>query len=122
MHSNAEMDVMLNALEPLLERRDLIGYAAARNTRILQSELTEYYQRRDELVRTYGEPNTDENGNPDGTYSIRSDSENWPKFEKGLEQFAAIEHDPQLMTVPGEEAIGQLSGQEVLSIDWMLEF
>lgn len=39
---NAEMDVMINQLKPVLSHRDKIGYIAARNYRILAECLTEY--------------------------------------------------------------------------------
>lgn len=121
MYKNIDMELMISALEPYLKRKDVIGYAAARNTRILREELTEYTARRDELVRTYGEANTDEEGNPDGTYTLSSTSESWGKFSKELSKFAEIEHDPQLMTIPAKEVIGKLTGQEILAIDWMLD-
>ena len=41
-YSNAQMEQMLIALEPLLDRRDIVGYAAARNTRVLRAEALEY--------------------------------------------------------------------------------
>lgn len=122
MLKNVDMDNMMESLKPFLDRKDLIGYAAARNTRLLQEQLVEYHTQRDNLVRTYGEPNTDDEGNEDGTYSLRSDSANWSKFVEELSTFAEIEHDPQLMTIPAKEVIGELTGQEILDIDWMLDY
>ena len=47
---NAEMDVMINHLKPVLSHRDKIGYIAARNYRILAECLTEYQVFRNGLI------------------------------------------------------------------------
>jgi len=59
---NIDMDRMLTSLSGLLDRVDLIGYAAARNTRILRSEAQEYLNIRDSLIAELGEPQLDEDG------------------------------------------------------------
>ena len=41
---------------PLLSHRDIVGYAAARNTRVLSRSLTEYTAFRDRLVEKYERP------------------------------------------------------------------
>ena len=115
------MEQMLKALEPALEQRNKVGYAAARNARILQNELTEYLTRKNELVMEYGTPEVDENGNETGQVSISPMSENFGNFIEEIERYAQIEHDPQLMTIKYEEAIGILSGSEMLELEWMLE-
>lgn len=120
-YTNAEMDQMLTALEPMLERRDVIGYAAARNSRILRTELTEYLDVRDELVKKYGENDVDEDGNPTGQISIEFDSPNFGKFMDEFERYSSISHEPDIYKLKYDEAIGKLSGSELLSIDWMFE-
>ena len=120
-YTNQEMDSMLNALQPILERRDVIGYAAARNARILRTELTEYYKLRDELVAKYGEVEIDENGNKTGQISISVTSPNFPQFVDEMERYATITHEPEIFKIKFEEAIGQLSGTELLACEWMFE-
>ena len=61
--SNIKMEMMLEALKPILPHRDKIGYIAARNTRILNDTLTEYFTFKRELISKYGNPDKDENGN-----------------------------------------------------------
>lgn len=121
MYKNAEMEQMVGALQKHLDRRDIVGYAAARNTRILQDELKEYIERRDELVRKYGEEDKDKDGNPTGSVSLAFESPEFSKFAEELEQFAVIEHSPRLMQLKYEDAIGILSGAEILELDWMFK-
>ncbi len=117
--SNARMAEMLHQLRPLLPRRDKLGYASARNYRILSDSLTEYEVFRRELIEKYGEPGTDENGAP--TFSIQIGSPNFKLFCDELAPFSKTEHEVELMTVKYDEAIGNLSGEEILGVDWMLE-
>ena len=121
MYKNAEMEQMLGTLQKHLDRRDIVGYAAARNTRILRDELKEYLERRDELVRKYGTADTDEKGNPTGSVSLGFDSPEFSKFAEEIEQYAVIEHAPDLMQLKYEDAIGILSGAEILELDWMFK-
>lgn len=120
-YSNHEMEEMLGRLEKQLERKDVIGYAAARNARVLRSELGEYSKFRDELVMKYGEADADEEGNPTGTVSLDFKSPKFPEFVDEIQRYATIEHEPKLFKLPIGEAIGQLSGTELLELDWMFE-
>ena len=115
------MERMVGTLQKHLERRDIIGYAAARNTRILCNELKEYTERKDELVRKYGKPDLDADGNPTGSISLAFDSPEFAKFAEEIEQYATIEHSPNLMLIDYEKAIGILSGAEILELDWMFK-
>ena len=121
MFKNIDMEKMVGTLKPHLERTDVIGYAAARNTRILENELQEYVQRRDELVLKYGEEKKDEDGNPTGSVSLNFDSPKFTEFVEELEKFAVLEHEPPIMKLKYEQAIGILSGAELLELDWMFE-
>lgn len=120
-YKNIEMEKMLGALEKHLGRTDLIGYAAARNTRILRSETVEYFERREQLIREHGTPEIGEDGNPTGVYEIKVGSKGWAEYAEEIEEWALIEHKPELYRIPASEVIGKLSGAEILEIDWMLE-
>ena len=119
---NIEMEQMIAQLEPLLGRNDLIGYAAARNTRILMDETTEYRDLRHDLVMEYGTPEKDDDGNETGRYELRFDSPSWPAYEKEIAEWAMLEHEPDVYKIPAKSAIGQLTGKEMLDLEWMLEF
>lgn len=118
---NSMMNEMLRQLRPILSHRDKIGYIAARNYRILDDCLTEFQVFRDELIKKYGEVDKDENGNELPTISINVGSPNFKRFCDELEPFNNMEHEVDLMTAKFEDAIGCLSGEEILGIDWMLE-
>lgn len=118
--NNIKMEMMLETLKALLPHRDKIGYIAARNTRILNDTLTEYFTFKRDLISKYGEPDKDENGKETGTVSISPTASNFNDFLKEFDAIKNIEHDVELMTIPYEEVIGLLNGEEILELDWML--
>lgn len=119
--TNFEMFSMIETLNSHLDKKDLVGYAAARNTRILNTECAEFIKRRDELIGEYGEPYVDENGRETGQTFISPQSQNFDEFAKELEKYGFIEHDVELYQIPETDVIGVLSGNEILSLDWMLK-
>lgn len=121
MYKNFEMERMVKALEKHLDRKDVIGYAAARNTRALTEELIEYENMREDLVTEYGEEELDEAGNPTGKITLKFDSPDFPKVASKMDEFALIEHDPKIFKIKYTDVIGELSGTEIMEIDWMLE-
>ena len=110
---------MLEAMKPILPHRDKIGYVAARNTRILTDALTEYLQFKHDLINKYGEVDKDSDGNELQTVSIKPDSPNFQAFTDEFNEIKDIEHEVELMTLPYEEAIGILNGEEILALEWM---
>ena len=118
--SNVNMEMMLETLKPILPHRDKIGYIAARNTRILNDTLTEYFAFKQDLIKKYGEVDRDENGKELNTISIMPESSNFEAFTKEFDTIKDIEHEVEVMTIPYEEVIGLLNGEEILDLDWML--
>lgn len=116
---NSTMAVMLSQLKPILSHRDKIGYIAARNYRILVECLTEYEAFRNSLVEKYGEEIKDQNDQP--IIGLKVDSPNFKLFCDEMAPFNEMEHEVEIMTAKYDDVIGYLSGEEVLSIDWMLE-
>lgn len=119
--TNIEMERMLGSLAPLLSQRNMVGYAAARNTRILRDSLTEYTTMRDSLVERYGDPVTDDDGNFTGQVSIHPGTESFSKFAEDIEPFMGIVHDVDIYRISITEAIGRLSGEEILAAEWMFD-
>lgn len=111
---------MVELLRPILPHRDKIGYVAARNTRILSQTLIEYFQFKHELLKKYGDIDLDENGKQKGTVSLKPDSPNFEEFSKEFDPIKDIEHEVELMTIPYEEVIGLLNGEEILKLEFML--
>lgn len=118
---NSEMNEMRHQLRSLLSHRDKIGYAAARNYRIISEALTEYEAFKSGLIEKYGEQDKDGNGNYLPTISIKMGSSKFREFCTELEPFNNMEHEVDLMVAKYEDTIGLLSGEEILAIDWMLE-
>lgn len=118
---NIQMDRMINSLQQVLSHRDKIGYYAARNYRILNDSLIEYQNFKNSLIAKYGTTDVDSDGKELQTISIKVGSQNFDDFLKELEPFNNIEHEVELMIAKYEDAIGCLSGEEILAIDWMLE-
>ena len=52
---------------------------------------------------------------------IKVDSPNFQKFCDEMAPFNEMEHEVELMLAKYTDAIGCLSGEEILGIDWMLE-
>lgn len=118
---NSELVAMLHQLEPVLSQRNRLGYAAARNFRILSDALTEYNQFKMELIEKYGEPDRADDGAELPTVSIKVGSPEFKSFCDEMAPYNNIEQEVTLMTAKYEDTIGVLSGEEILGVDWMLE-
>lgn len=116
---NLQMETMLRQLKPVLALRDKVGYAAARNYRRLSESLTEYVAFKNELIEKYGEPEKDEDGHE--FFSIKITSPNFKSFCDELAPLGEIEQEVEIMTLNYEDAIGSLTGEELLGVDWMFE-
>lgn len=120
-YTNFRMEEMVRSLEPLMKRRDLIGYAAARNMRLLLTELTEFETMKDALIEQYGTDHTDEDGKPTGRKQITPDNPMFAEFIDELNKIGCVEHAPNLMKVVDDDVIGALSGQEIFDASWMID-
>ena len=119
--SNAQMYQYREQLKTLLERKDKLGYAAARNTRILDTELTEFDKMKNDLIIKYGTKEVDKNGKETGHITIKPDNERINDFLEEMERYSTIEHDVSLFQLNYADAIGQLSGKELLELDFMFK-
>ena len=118
---NDEMAAMADACIPHLRDGGLLGYACARNYRMLTTASLEYSAMRDDLVRRYGEKEYDADGRETGA-TITKDSPNWTKLTDALADFAGIEHEVEVFAVAASALVGILSGEEMLRIGWMLDW
>ena len=121
-YTNIDMERMMAQLEPHLGRADRIGYAAARNTRILRTETEEYLRRKQELITELGSPVLDANGNPTGNVELRFGTPEFERFEDEIRDWALMVHYPDLFTLPASDAEGAISGAEMLRIEWMFDW
>ena len=88
-------------------------------TRFLSNSLVEYETIRLSLIEKYGEEGKDERGQP--TFVLKMESPNFKTFCDELAPFNEMTHEVELMTAKYSEAEGNLTGEEILAIDWMLE-
>lgn len=79
----------------------------------------EYETIRLSLIEKYGEEGKDERGQP--TFVLKMESPNFKTFCDELAPFNEMTHEVELMTAKYSEAEGNLTGEEILAIDWMLE-
>lgn len=121
-YTNTQMEQMVAQLKPLLDRSGLIGYAAAKNTRILRDEIAEYIQAKDAAIMELGEPELDADGNETGQVSLRFDSPRFAEYKERMAGIDTAESEPRIFRVNASEVMGQLTGQEMLDLEWMLEF
>ena len=119
-YRNVELLIMSDNLEPLLSYKGKLGYTAARNYRTIADCLTEYNKFRLELVQKYGEEIKDENGNLI-SIQVPVKSDKFRLFADEMAQYNNIEHEVDIMTLPYDVVMDQLSGREFLDLDWMFE-
>ena len=60
IYKNVELNNMLKSLEKVLRYNGRVGYAAARNTRLIRDALTEFQNVQLGLMEKYGEKELDE--------------------------------------------------------------
>lgn len=117
---NEEMVRMLKQLEPLLSHKDMFGYVAARNTRVISNCLTEYNQTKADLIDRFGTKEVNEDTGLTTT-SIKIGTPAFKSFCEAMEPFNNIEHEVEIMTMKYEDTINCLTGEEILGVEWMLE-
>lgn len=106
----------MSACERHLSDRGELGYACARNLRMLAFSTSDYLARRDEAVRRHGTP-----ADGGGT-SISPRDEGWAPFLEEMGPLDAIEHEVDVTTVEASRLVGKLSGAEMLEIGFMLDW
>lgn len=118
---NYQMDNMMLALQPLLEQKGMLGYVVSRNYRKLRDAVLEYTIRKQKLIQEYGKSELDEDGNPTGGYTIDVTDKAVQDALEELNQYADIEHDVEIMKIPVEDVIDELTGNDILALEFMLE-
>lgn len=118
--SNVQLDAALSQLSPLLDEGGRFGYVAAVNFRKIRDAISEYLTIKYEIVRKYGDEVTDSEGNITD-FKISADSDGFQDFLREIAELADIEHDVDVLTIKAEDAIGHLTGNQFLQLDWMIE-
>lgn len=118
VYTNAELEKMLIQLEPILKFRNKIGYVAARNYRLISTALTEYTNFKNDLIKELG---TSEDVDGQERITLRFNSPNFPVYLEKIEPIMSVTQDVDIIKLKYEEVIGELSGEEIINLDWLLE-
>lgn len=114
--SNFQLDNMLSALSNCSTAGGIVGFAIARNYRIIASALTEYLKTKNEIIQKYGDE--DENGNLSVT-----DPEKLKAANKELSKYASLTQEVNIMKVPEDAFIESgLKGYQIILLGWMTQY
>ena len=119
--TNKEMAQMLESLYGVIDQKGMLGYAAARNLRSIRNAAREYLDIRDDLMQKYGENELDESGEKTARYLVRTNTALGRKYLEEISRYDEIEHEVEIMKIKPEDAIDQLTGRQMLAIEWMIE-
>lgn len=106
-------EVIFNAMK---NNDGIVGYALAKNYRLLNQELIEYQDIKQKLFKKYGKDN-------EGTLIIEKDTKEYNEYLKEISKFDEIEIDIDFMKVDEEDfKNSKLTGEEMnILMDYMLE-
>lgn len=100
-------------LSTMLDTKGIVGFKIARNLRMINDELQEYYQFKEELFKKYGKE-------VDGNLVINKDSENYPLFLNDIKQIAETEVNFDFRKITEEELIDSGLSAKQMSLIWEL--
>lgn len=113
---NREAESLSIALNSMLDTKGIVGLKIARNQRMINDELKEYYQFKQELFKKYGEEK-------DGVLVIQKDSENYILFLREVKPLEEQEVNFSFRMITEEELINSgLTAKQMSAImDYMVE-
>lgn len=115
----------LAAFEETCERhlgdKGVLGYACARNARMMTFANAEYIQARAAAIRRHGDEVRNDKGRVTG-HTISPESEGWDAYREEMAPLDAMEHEVDVVRVPAVDLIGELSGAEMLALDFMIDW
>ena len=123
MHSNLRRIMKLlqaeslavNISQILKDSKGIVGYKLARNLRMINDELKEYYDLKEKLLRKYGTVDGD-------ALMLSKDSKNYPLFMEEMGKIAEQEVTFEFRKITEEEISDSgLSGEQIYLISDLLE-
>lgn len=109
----SQAEILAINLSTMLETKGVVGFKIARNLRMINDELREYYEYKQELFKKYGEE-------VDGNLVINKDSENYPLFLNEIKQIADTEVNFDFRKITEEELIDSGLSAKQMSLIWEL--
>ena len=103
-------------LNTMLNVKGIVGFKIARNLRMINEELKEYNEKKEELFRKYGEEK-------DNQLIIEKDSENYPLFLEEMKPYEEQEVSFDFRMITEEElASSDLTAEQMYVLsDYMVE-
>lgn len=96
------------------EEKGMLGFAIARNRRVLAAEVQEYARKRDELLEQFGAKEED------GKFTLTAQAAD--AFYKALEPYAQLEVEVAVLQVTPEVFCGgQLTSSHMYTLNWMVK-
>lgn len=96
------------------EEKGMLGFAIARNRRVLSGEVQEYARKRDELLEQYG------TREEDGRFTLTAEAAE--TFYKALEPYTQMEAEVAATQVDPEVFCGgQLTSAQMYTLNWMVK-
>lgn len=91
-----------------------LGYAIAKNMRVIRDAMKEYVDIRDDALKKYGKLESD------GSYSI--DMDDYEKYLDAFKEYDYIENDVPVTLVDEDTFMsGNLTNDQMYRLDWMVE-
>ena len=111
----SQADTLLNILSTMLNTKGIVGFKIARNYRMINEELKEYFEKKQELFEKYGTKQDDK-------LIIDKDSENYPLFLQEIEPYLNQEVEFNFRKITEEElSSSELTAEQMLLIEDMVE-
>lgn len=76
---------------------------------------------KNDLIIKYGTKEVDKDGKETGNIVVTPDSDRMNDFLEEMQRYSTITHDVNLFQLNYTDAIGQLSGKELLDLDFMFK-
>lgn len=112
----SQAEVLANILSSMLDTKGIVGFKIARNLRMINEELKEYFEKKQELFRKYGEEK-------EGQLIIDKGSENYPLFIEEIKPYEQQEVTFNFRMITEEElSCSDLTAEQMyLLSDYMVE-
>ena len=111
--TNAKMFESVMLLSKL-DEKGMLGYAIARNRRLLIDEVQEYSAKRDELLAEFGTTTGD------GRFNLTADAA--ARFYEALRPYSELTADVPIMQISPEIFYsGNLTSSQMFELEWMVK-
>lgn len=112
--TNYEIDLYLTILNDFLDNSGKFGYAIARNYRVFQSSIVEFYNIKLKIMEKYAKKVDDD-------YIIKPDDPNYFIAKKKIDEVGNISHKFNICKISMNDLPDTLTARNIIDLDWMIE-